>query len=90
MQRDREVSEADAWVQEMWPPSSSKLNPLDFSAWEHSRARANAIPHANINSLKRAAEEWTTLPEEYVANCGAAFRRGVQAVFVTSVGVFEK
>ena len=43
-------------------PYSPNLNPLDFSVWAILKARACAMPHKNLNSLRRSLlREWAKI-----------------------------
>ncbi|QQP51543.1 Uncharacterized protein FKW44_012949 [Caligus rogercresseyi] len=40
------------WAEDMWPSSSSDLNPLDFAVWGELERKTNRTPHLNVDALK--------------------------------------
>ena len=44
------------WPKELWPLSSSDLNPMNFAIWSILESRACSSNHPNIGSLKSRLE----------------------------------
>ena len=44
----------------LWPPSSSDLNPLDYTIWGVLEYKTNAASHPNIE------EVWNKMSEEFI------------------------
>lgn len=77
-------------AKEKWPPSSPDVNPLDFSIWARVEGEACRTRHANVKALEHSvAKAWKKLPEEFVANACAAFRKRLEAVVRAEGDYFE-
>ena len=42
---------------ELWPPSSPDLNPMDFGIWSILERKACAVSHSNVEKLKKKLKE---------------------------------
>ena len=75
---------------DIWPPSSSDLNPLDYAVWGVLEGQVNKTSHPNTDSLKTAIREaWTEMSEDFVVNSCRSFRSRVEAVIVNKGGHIE-
>ncbi len=73
-----------------WPPSSSDLNPLDFSIWGTLEAIVNAKQHRSLESLERTlVREWNRLPMETVRAAISSWRKRLTLVVKHKGGRFE-
>ncbi len=65
----------------IWPPSSSDLNPLDYSVWSVVESKACKTPHANIADLKTSvAKAWRALTPSYLIKTCRNFRARLEQV----------
>ena len=76
--------------EQLWPPYSPCLNPLDFSIWGYMQDQVNRIKPANVEELMAAVEDVaTTIPEEMVRAAAANVRKRCEACLMASGGHFE-
>ena len=73
-----------------WPPFSPDLNPMDYSLWSILEARACAIPHKNLASLKRAlTREWNKISVDEVRTIVENFPKRLRLCINSKGGHFE-
>uniref|UniRef100_A0A0K2VJZ3 Uncharacterized protein n=1 Tax=Lepeophtheirus salmonis TaxID=72036 RepID=A0A0K2VJZ3_LEPSM len=59
----------------MWSPSSTDLNPLDFSIWDTLERETNRTSQPNVDSPKSSIVDASdNLSEEFVINSCVAFK----------------
>ena len=65
------------WPNNLWPPSSPDLNPMDFGIWSILEQKVCTITHKSVDSLKRAlVKSWDKICEETVhATCSQVSSR---------------
>ena len=77
------------WSPDLWPPSSSDCNPLDYYVWGVVEAEVNKVPHNTLNDTRAAVVEvmgiWT---RRLIRACGA-FRSHLEAIMAAEGGHFE-
>ena len=65
----------------LWPPSSSNLNPFDYTIWGILENKINATSHPSIDSLKTAIEEERNkMSEAFIFKACKSFRRCVDTI----------
>ena len=73
-----------------WPPYSPDLNPLDFSVWAILEARACAMPHKNLDSLRQALlREWAKISVQEVRAITENFPKRLRLCIKGKGGHFE-
>ena len=78
------------WSTEEWSPNSPDLNPLDFFFWGYVEAKACAVPHSSVTSLKAAiAQVFATVPKTSVIRTCQSFRRRLERVIEADGGHIE-
>jgi hypothetical protein len=50
----------DHWLKEMWPPTSTDCNPLDYFMWCVVERKVNKCPHITLASLKAMTSDVMT------------------------------
>ncbi len=84
------LGEDGFWSKLFWPPSSPDLNPLDYSIWARVEKNACAVRHPNVAALKLAVnKEWAAMPESYVKDVCAGFRRRLNHVIDANGSIIE-
>ena len=80
----------DHWLKEMWPPSSTDCNPLDYFMWVIVEREVNKCPHITLASLKAMTSDvMTDLDREVFIHAGKKFQSWIEAV-MEDTGVFIK
>ncbi len=80
----------DHWLEEMWPPSSTDCNPLDYFMWCEVDREVNKGPHKTLASLKaNNSVVMTELDREVVNHACKKFQSWIEAV-MEATGVFIK
>jgi hypothetical protein len=80
----------DHWLKEMWPPSSTDCNPLDYFMWFIVEREVNKCPHITLASLKAMTSDvLTDLEREVIIHARKKFRSWIEAV-MEATGVFIK
>ena len=78
------------WPEELWPPSSPDLNPMDYSIWSILEANACATRHGNIDGLKMSLlKAWAALPQRTVRAVVGGLGRRLEAVVKAKGGHME-
>jgi hypothetical protein len=68
------VNLMDLWLKEMWPPSSTDCNPLDYFMWCIFEREVNKCPHITLSSLKvMTSDLMTDLDREVIIHAGKKF-----------------
>ena len=76
---------------EEWPPSSSDLNPLDFSIWSILETNACSTSHKSIESLKSSlCREWARIPQETMRIAVESVPKRLRAVIENKGGYIEQ
>ena len=76
--------------EQMWPPYSPCLNPLDFSIWGYMQNQVRRIQPSTIEELMAAVEDVAaTIPEEMVRAAAANVRKRCEACLEADGGHFE-
>ena len=80
------------WGKQVWPPSSSDLNSLDFSVWAPVEACASREELNNLNALKQSiSRAWNSaLTMDSIWKMCGAFRQRVEMVIAVSGKMIEK
>ena len=74
----------------MWPPSSSDLNPLDFSIWSMLKKDACHSEKLSVNHLKKSLQKaWADIPQKKIRAAVEAFRSRLEKVIDTNGGQIE-
>jgi hypothetical protein len=78
------------WLEEMWPPSSTDCNPLDYFMWCIVDREVNTCPHKTLASLKvMTSDVMTDLDREVIIHACQNFQSWIEAV-MEATGVFIK
>ena len=55
------------WPKDCWPPTSTDLNPMDFSVWSILESQVCRFPHSSLVDLRRdILTAWRGISEEIV------------------------
>ena len=77
-------------MKEMWPPSSTDCNSLDYFMWCVFEREVNKCPHNTLASLKdMISDVMTDLDGEVIIHDYKTFRSWIEAV-MEDTGVFIK
>ena len=69
------------WDNEMWPPSSPNLNPLDFRIWSMLKKDACRSEKRSVNHLNKSLQKiWTDIPQKKLRAAVEAFRSRLEKV----------
>jgi hypothetical protein len=80
----------DLWLKEMWPPSSTDCNPLDYFMWCVFEREVNKCSHISLSSLKvMTSDLMTDLDREVIIHAGKKFQPWIEAV-IEATWVFIK
>ena len=80
----------DLWLKEMWPPSSTDCNPLDYFLWCVVEREVIKCSHITLSSLKvMTSDLMTDLDREVIIHAGKKFQPWIEAV-IEATGVFIK
>jgi hypothetical protein len=80
----------DHRLEEMWPPSSTDCNPLDYFIWCVVDRQVNKCPHITLASLKaKISDVMTDLDREVVIHACKKFQSWIEVV-MEATGVFIK
>jgi hypothetical protein len=80
----------DLWLKEMWPPSSTDCNPLDYFMWCVFVREVRKCPHITLSSLKvMTSDLMTDHDREVIIHAGKKFQLWIEAV-IEATGVFIK
>ena len=80
----------DHWLEEMWPPSSTDCNPLDYLMWCIVEREVNKCPYVTLASLKvMTSDVVTDLDREVIIHACKKFQSWIEAV-MEATGVFIK
>jgi hypothetical protein len=80
----------DHWFEEMWPPSSTDCNSLDYFIWCEVNTEVYKCPHGTLASLKaNISVVMTELDREVVNHACKKFQSWIEAV-MEATGVFIK
>ncbi len=80
----------DLWLKEIWPPSSTDCNPLDYFMWRIFEREVNKCPHITLSSLKvMTSDLMTDLDREVIIHAGKKFQPWIEAV-MEATGVLIK
>ena len=79
-----EIAEAnlmDHWLEEMWPPSSTDCNSLDYFMWCVFEREVNKCPHITLTSLKvMTSAVVTDLDREVIIHACKKFQSWIEVV----------
>jgi hypothetical protein len=79
----------DHWLKEMWPPSSTDYNPLDYFMWCKVDREVNKCPHMTLASLKgMTSDVITDLDREVVIHSCKKFQPWIEAVGFHQINVY--
>ena len=78
----------DHWLEEMWPPSSTDCNPLDYFMWCVFEREVNKCSYITLSSLT-TSDLMTDLDREVIIHAGKKFQPWIEAV-IEATGVFIK
>ena len=80
----------DHWLEEMWPPSSTNCNSLDYFMWFIFEREVNKCPHITLTSLKvMTSAVVTDIDREVIIHACKKFQSLIEAV-MEATGVFIK
>ena len=80
----------DFIFKEEWPPSSSDLNPMDFSIWSILETKACAKSHSSVKALKKSLlREWEKTSEDTLPAAVEAFPDRLKKVVGVKGGYIE-
>ena len=80
----------DHWLEEMWPPSSTDCNSLDYFMWCVFEREVNKCPHITLTSLKvMTSAVVTDLDREVITRACKKFQSWIEVV-MEATGVFIK
>jgi hypothetical protein len=69
------------WAKEIWPPSSPDCKPLDFSVWDVTELKVNAVARNNTEDLnKKMKEVMGFFDKDIVARTCRRFCSWIEAV----------
>ena len=75
------------WRKELWPPSSTDLNTLDFCVWSILEKKACATAHTNTEALKKSLKrEWTKITQQTFRAAVKSFRRRLERIIEAKGG----
>ena len=76
--------------EQMWPPYSPCLNPMDFCIWGYMQDQVRRIEPSTMQELKDAVEDVAqTIPEEIIRAAASNLRKRCQACIEADGGHFE-
>ena len=78
------------WSKEMWPPSSTDLNPMDFCVWLRLEAKACSVAHASVDAQKQLLQqEWAKILHDNLCASVEDFKRELKQLFKLWGNIFK-
>ena len=79
------------WSPDLWPPTSSDRNPLDYFFWGVIEAKTNKHAQNTVDFLKAAVrEEFAAVDKDMVTKACDPFRSRLEMVVTAGGGYIEK